>query len=681
MDLNSMSTADLLALRQQMVANKAINQNESSGAPDNATGIVNAASGARGNMQVMPATAQSPGFGVKPSDGTPQDDARMGRDYRSALQQKYGDEETAAIAYNWGPGNTDNWIANGRNLSQLPTETLKYLKNYKGTVQQNAVQMAPQETQQLQQPPPDANTMPANWQAPGSVTMGIGDTLGGATRAIVHGMGKVANWLAPNSDFAQQAAQAEQQIDATRLAEAQRYAQARAAQAPARAMVQGAIGAPAGELPDIGRAIGHALPALAIPGGAPESVLGAAGMGAGAGALIGAANTNPGESYPQMMATGAALGGAGGAAGALLGRAVGGVPMTPEAQQMAGMGVQPLPGQAMGGMPATIEDKLTSVPFLGDAIKSGQRAGVQQYNRAMYQNALAPIGENLPDDIAAGSQGVAHVADTIGERYQQIAQQAQFIPRGQFIRDYGQVRNDLAQTAPSMLPQFDNIADNQITAKLQNGVMTGPQWNDSRSFIAGVARQNRLGNTTPDNRALAGALDDLNDAITAQVERNSPGITQPLQQANQAWARYKQIERAAGSMGAMNNGNVFTPAQFSSAVRAGSTNAQRATNTGLNADVAHAAQQVLGSKYPDSGTAGRSLLGLLAGHAVAPAAIPPIAGASALYGTQMGRNAMYQALFNRPEFLQRLGAGIVGASPLLSGAGVSILNGRTADQQ
>lgn len=110
----------------------AINKIETGGASDSATGIVNAASGARGSMQVMPTTATNPGFGVTPSNGTPQDDARTGRDYYAALRQKYGAPDLAAIAYDWGPGNTDNWLANGADPSQLPAETLKYVLKFQG---------------------------------------------------------------------------------------------------------------------------------------------------------------------------------------------------------------------------------------------------------------------------------------------------------------------------------------------------------------------------------------------------------------------------------------------------------------------------------------------------------------------------------------------------------------------
>jgi hypothetical protein len=117
-----MSDDDLKALYTNT---QAIHNNESNGAPDSST-IVNPASGAEGSMQVMPATQKDPGFGVRPSDGTPEDTARAGRDYYAAMSLKYKDPFTAAVAYNWGPGKADKWIANGAKLEDLPEETLKY---------------------------------------------------------------------------------------------------------------------------------------------------------------------------------------------------------------------------------------------------------------------------------------------------------------------------------------------------------------------------------------------------------------------------------------------------------------------------------------------------------------------------------------------------------------------------
>lgn len=86
--------------------------------------------GARGLMQVMPSTARDPGFGIRPSNGTPADDVRVGREYRAAMQQRYGgDLAKMWAAYNWGPGNLDNALANyGENwLQAAPSETRNYI--------------------------------------------------------------------------------------------------------------------------------------------------------------------------------------------------------------------------------------------------------------------------------------------------------------------------------------------------------------------------------------------------------------------------------------------------------------------------------------------------------------------------------------------------------------------------
>jgi len=87
--------------------------------------------GAQGEMQVMPGTSRDPGFGVKPArDGSPDELARVGRDYANTLLARYKDPKIAAIAYNWGPGNTDKWLAAGADMSKLPRETQGYVKGF-----------------------------------------------------------------------------------------------------------------------------------------------------------------------------------------------------------------------------------------------------------------------------------------------------------------------------------------------------------------------------------------------------------------------------------------------------------------------------------------------------------------------------------------------------------------------
>lgn len=85
--------------------------------------------GARGLMQVMPATARDPGFGIRPSTGSKADDVRVGREFLREMLDRYKDPAKAWAAYNWGPGNLDNALAqHGENwLRAAPAETRNYV--------------------------------------------------------------------------------------------------------------------------------------------------------------------------------------------------------------------------------------------------------------------------------------------------------------------------------------------------------------------------------------------------------------------------------------------------------------------------------------------------------------------------------------------------------------------------
>jgi hypothetical protein len=87
--------------------------------------------GAKGLMQIMKATARDPGFKVKPFKGddlhNQKENIRFGWDYFTAMRNKFGDNETASVAYNWGPGNAAKWVKEGSKIEELPKETQKYL--------------------------------------------------------------------------------------------------------------------------------------------------------------------------------------------------------------------------------------------------------------------------------------------------------------------------------------------------------------------------------------------------------------------------------------------------------------------------------------------------------------------------------------------------------------------------
>ena len=79
--------------------------------------------GAMGIAQFMPATAKQ--YGINPD--IPSEAAYGMNKHLKYLVNKYEDPKLAAIAYNWGEGNTNKWLKAGADMSKLPKETRNYV--------------------------------------------------------------------------------------------------------------------------------------------------------------------------------------------------------------------------------------------------------------------------------------------------------------------------------------------------------------------------------------------------------------------------------------------------------------------------------------------------------------------------------------------------------------------------
>lgn len=114
------------------LAYKVINA-ESAWNPNARSGV-----GAQGLMQLMPGTARDLKV-ANPWD--PEQNVEGGTRYLGQQLRKYGgDERLALMAYNWGPGSVDNYLAKqrkGKNPS-MPAETQKYVNRILGSGGGNA---------------------------------------------------------------------------------------------------------------------------------------------------------------------------------------------------------------------------------------------------------------------------------------------------------------------------------------------------------------------------------------------------------------------------------------------------------------------------------------------------------------------------------------------------------------
>lgn len=370
-----------------------------------------------------------------------------------------------------------------------------------------------------------------------------------------------------------------------------------------RSMAAPVLDTSAGKAGDIVGAGAMAAPAMLLPGA--NTYAGASLIGAGTGALM-----TPGDL--SQRAKGAAEGAAGGLVGQGVGNAVARV-MSPvgtaATNTLRGSGIQLTPGQALGDTASKIEQKMQSLPLVGDMIANARRKGIEQFNLAATNEALAPIGITVPKNVAPGRDLANWTADTLSAEYGKV------VPQLTVKADAGLQTGfqDAARIAQEggKAQQFADIINGRLAPKLKTGggTVTGDGLKEAESGIKSEAR-NYLSSGDPDQRKLGQALMNFRDSLMNTAARYSPpDAIAKLSKIDAAYAGAVRVQGAQGMIGAKEG--IFTPAQLLSQVRSqsgGVRKSQFAKGDALLQDFATSGDKVLGSSVPDSGTAGRLLL-------------------------------------------------------------------------
>lgn len=396
--------------------------------------------------------------------------------------------------------------------------------------------------------------------------------------------------------------------------------------------------APIGTL--AGAAAGLA-PMAMIPGA--NTVAGGAAYGALQGALL-----TPGDLRERAIAGG--LGAAGGAFGASVAKAASAAsPITtnPNAAVLAKEGIRLTPGQNAGGWLKALEDKATSIPFVGDIIQGARQRGVEDLNRAALKRATLPGGS--VNEI--GHQGVQDARQALGQAYDQVLSKSSAnAMEPQFIQNMANLRALVSNLPAKEQKAFDAIIAREFddgTRVAQNGLINSENLQAvKRGLDAAVDRFSRSNDAY--QAELGQALKQARQEFLDLIGRANPQNAQELSQINKAYANFKRVQRAASSVATQEG--VFTPAQLNNAVKAlDKSKDKRAFSEGaaLMQDLAGAAKQSMTSGVPDSGTAGRTLANIMnpinwPGMAVSGAASIPV---SMMY-SKPGMQAI-NTLYNR----------------------------------
>lgn len=313
-------------------------------------------------------------------------------------------------------------------------------------------------------------------------------------------------------------------------------------------------------------------------------------------------------------------------------------------------GVTPTPGQILGGRAQVLEDKLTSVPILGDAISSSRSRGLDEFNRAAYARALDPIGGKTTAPV--GREAITDVRGQLGRKYDDLLPFLNFQADKQFSTDVTKLSGMATSMPKPQAQQFQQILRDKVITRLgPKGSMDGEAFKGVESELGQLAKGYKS-DPSFDNRQLGDAISELQVSLRGVLVRSNPQYAKELKDVNEGYANYTRLRDAASRQGSADGR--FTPAQLGAAVRGQDKSVgKRAYSEGdaLMQDLSDAGKNALSSKYPDSGSIGRLLMGMgLAGGAATISPMAATAGAAAtLPYLPIGRQLSAALLARRPD--------------------------------
>lgn len=426
----------------------------------------------------------------------------------------------------------------------------------------------------------------------------------------------------------------------------------------------------AGKVGYMGAAAVPAAIAAMAPGG--QSLGGSIGYGMlqGAAAPVG---TN------DSVAANALWGGAGGAGGYAFPNALAAMasPKVQPAQKfLIDAGVTLTPGQRLGGGWKRAEDAITSMPVVGDVVRNAQMRATQGFDAAVANRALGPIKASLPNGVT-GRDAVKYVESALGNAYDSVLRRVGTLTKDPaFDSEIAQLTASVkASTLPvDVQNQFLTAIKNQIQNKFQGqGVMTAQTFKDAESELGRLASK-YAGDPSADKQLLGDALTEAQAALRRLLERGAgPDVAADAKAANQGWAEFKRMQRAAGMQGSRDG--VFSAEAYQNSVRALDKSKDKgafARGNALGQDLSDAGVNVLGRTVPDSGTPFRSLVSQPVNGLVSTIVGSPVMLA---YGSPRVQNAL-QVLMSgqRPALATKAAAELQMLAPALEAMGVTGAN-------
>jgi len=335
-------------------------------------------------------------------------------------------------------------------------------------------------------------------------------------------------------------------------------------------------------------------------------------------------------------------------------------------QLLQSEGVKPTIGQTLGGAWGKTEEKLQSVPILGDMISRARNNANSQFETAAYNRALKPIGQELPEGMA-GREAVNYTEQALKTKYDDVLNNIGAIRLDPAFNQKVLALNNTIQN--SWLPKAEQdkftMAVNDIASKVdKNQMLTSDAYKALESQLGSDSKKLYGSQNIYENK-IAPAFSQLRSELQDMLQRQAGSNADELAAANAGWANFKRVQNAASKLGAEDGS--FSPAQFQNAVKGldkSKDKAAFARGSALGQDLGDAGASILKGKVADSGTAGRVGMGLgaLGSYAINPAIPASLIAGGALYTSPL-QNALRYAVTARPAIAQPVGNAVEQIAP------------------
>jgi hypothetical protein len=341
-------------------------------------------------------------------------------------------------------------------------------------------------------------------------------------------------------------------------------------------------------------------------------------------------------------------------------------------RELVEKGVRPTLAQALGEGWKQTEEKMTSIPFIGSNIQRAQSRALESFNTASLRNIIDELNTGLGSvaesdatdvallgrkilnqqytdigDIKAGASGIEKAYRAVDKVYDDLAKNSEGRVTPELSDRLTAIRGEMYDITEDMGRKFDSIFKDTV------GLHFDPDKKVSGETIKIIdselekllAKFEKSGDPIMSRK-----FGEVKTALTDMMEQENPGYGDILRNAD---AAYRKLALLGSASSSSVGSELATPANLLQQLRKEDTSRWKgnfARNKSEWTDWGRKNVELMGNKFPESGTAPRSaisdLVSLGLAHSIgqAPAALAAYAGSHAAWSPAVQDYLVRQAI-------------------------------------